>query len=140
VQDDDKIDRSTVDVMHLHYQQKCTDTRCANGSAEREENDENQPTHSQGKDDEGGVNEEREETVVKDCINEDDREAMARTDQQQFKSFQDRILDDRDRRQLKRINRSQPQIESVSVTISNKSEFDSDISTLYGRVWRYIME
>jgi hypothetical protein len=127
---DDKIDRSTVDVMHLHYQQKCTDTRCANGSAEREENDENEPTHSQGKDDEGGVNEEREETVVKDCINEDDREAMARTDQQQFKSVQvqDGILEER-------MNRCQPRIESLSVTVSNKSEFDSDISTLYGGIW-----
>jgi hypothetical protein len=44
-QDADKIDLSTVDVLHLHQQQKGTDTRCANDSAEREEIDENEPTH-----------------------------------------------------------------------------------------------
>jgi hypothetical protein len=135
-QDDDAIDLATVDMLH-HQQQQQEGTDSANDSAGKEGINEHEPTHSKD-DEEEAVEEENNqkqetETVVKDCINEN--VAMTMAEQQEFRSVQDvnLDLDDRDRRQLERMNRGQPRIEFV--TISNKSEFDSDISTLYGGIW-----
>ena len=73
----------------------------------------------------------KNEAVAEQGIEENGNESMG--EHQQPEAFQDDDLDDRDRRRHERMNREQPHIEYVN--ISNETEPETDISTLYGGVW-----